>query len=304
MENLSFSASLKTELCKQKPTGCCRIALCYGLLLFSRSFNVSDISMRTTTRSVAEFYSSLLKICFGAHTVITETGNKKKTYIASVTGEADRNKIINYYDSGEKDWIMNPKFVKRTCCRWNFIRGAFLACGSVNDPQKSYRIEFAVKDHTLGFAFSAFMELCGHKPKTILRQNVSVLYFNDSTEIEELLGGMGASQYSLEIMEVKVVKDMRNRLNRQNNFETANISKTVNAAVAQNEAIEFLVKNNLLGLLPEELRTVAILRRYNPDASLSTLCKLLGDGISRSGVNHRLQRIVDAANEARLKNKM
>lgn len=301
MENLSFSANLKTELCKQKPTGCCRIALCYGLLLFSRSFNISDISMRTQVKAVAELYSSMIKLCFGAHTVITESGTEKINYIVSVTGEADRNRIINYYDSGEKDWIMNPKFLKRTCCRWAFIKGAFLACGSINDPENSYHLEFAVKDSTLGFAFAAFLELCGYKPKTSQRQSVSALYFNDSTAIEEILGGIGASQYSLELMEVKVVKDMRNRLNRQNNFETANISKTVNAAVAQNEAIDYLAKKNLLGLLPEELRMVALLRKDNPDASLSQLCKLLGDGISRSGVNHRLQRIVDAANEVKLK---
>ena len=252
-------------------------------------------------KSVAELYSSMIKLCFGAHTVIAESGTEKISYIVSVTGEADRNRIINYYDSGEKDWIINPKFLKHTCCRWAFIRGAFLACGSINDPEKSYHLEFAVKDPTLGFAFAAFLELCGHKPKTSQRQSVSALYFNDSTTMEELLGGIGASQYSLELMEVKVVKDMRNRLNRQNNFETANISKTVNAAVEQNEAIDYLIKNNLLGLLPEELRMVALLRKDNPDASLSQLCKLLGDGISRSGVNHRLQRIVDAANEAKLK---
>lgn len=303
MEDLTFSGSLKTELCKQKPTGCCRIALCYGLLLFSRSFNYLDISIRTSARAVAELYASLLKLCFGAHTVMTVSGDKRTSYTVSVTGEADRNRIINYYDSGEKDWIMNPKFLKRTCCRWAFIKGAFLACGSINDPENSYHLEFAVKDPTLGFAYSAFLELCGHKPKTSQRKNVSALYFNDSTAIEEILGGMGAAQYSLGLMEVKVVKDMRNRLNRQNNFETANISKTVNAAVAQNEAIAYLIKENLLGLLPEELRNVAVLRRDNPDASLARLCELLGGGISRSGLNHRLQRIVDAANEAKEKKK-
>lgn len=301
MEAPSFSKTLKIELCKQKPTGCCRIALCYGLLLFSRSFNVSDISIRTSVKAVAELYASLLKLCFDVHTVMSESGEKRTSYIVSVTGEADRSRIVNYYDSGEKDWIMNPKFVKRTCCRWAFIRGAFLACGSINDPEKSYHMEFAVKDPILAFAYAAFLELSARKPKTAQRQNVSALYYNDSTAIEELLGGMGAVQQSLGLMEVKVVKDMRNRFNRQNNFETANISKTVNAAVLQNEAIEYLINENLLGLLPEELRVSALLRYDNPDASLSKLCELLGGGISRSGLNHRLQRIVDAANEARAK---
>lgn len=301
MGELSFSATLKTEICKTKPTGCCRIAECYGLLLFGRSFCSYEIALRTTVKEVAEHYASLIKLCFGVHTVITENGDTRKSYLVSVPGEADRARIINYYDSGEQDWIMNPKFLKRTCCRWAFIRGAFLSCGSINDPEKSYHLEFAVKDSTLGFAFSAFLELCGHKPKHSQRNNITALYYNESTALEELLGGIGALRESLEIMEVKVVKDMRNRLNRQNNFETANISKTVNASVAQNEAIEYLIKENLLGMLPEELFEVALLRRDNPDASLSKLCELSGGGISRSGMNHRLQRIVDTANDARSK---
>lgn len=301
MEKLSFSATLKTDLSKVKPTGCCRIAECYGLLLFGRSFCSYEISLRTAVKEVAEHYASLVKLCFDVHTVVTESGDVKKSYLVSVPGEADRARIINYYDSGEQDWIMNPKFLKRNCCRWAFVKGAFLSCGSINDPEKSYHLEFAVKDPTLGFAFAAFLELCGHKPKHSQRASVTALYYNSSETVEELLGGMGALRESLEVMELKVVKSMRNRLNRRNNFETANISKTVNAAVEQTQAIEFLLKENLIGMLPEELSEVAFLRKENPDASLAKLCKLSGDSISRSGMNHRLQRIVAFANEEKLK---
>lgn len=304
MENTSFCQKLKAELCKTKPTGCCRIALCYGLLLFSRSFCKQEISIKTQSAEVAEMYASLVKLCFGAYTITTKTGNSKINYVVKVTGQADRDKIINYYDSGEADWIFNPKFVKRTCCRWAFIRGAFLACGSMNDPEKSYHLEFAIKDSTLAFAFSAFLELCNYKPSYSTRKSVTALFFNGSTAIEEILGVMGASGYSLELMEVKVVKDMRNKLNRQNNFETANISKTVNAAVIQNEAITFLEDSNLLGLLPEELYEIAILRKNNPDASLGKLCELCGGSISRSGINHRLQRIINFAKDQKEKIKL
>ncbi len=300
MAEPSFSLKLKSELCKSKPTGCCRIAECYGLLLFSRSFCKSDISMNTKSRETADIYASLLKLCFGAHTVITEN-EKGTSFTVTVTGEADRNRIVNYYDSGEADWIMNPKFLKRTCCRWAFIRGAFLACGSMNDPEKGYHIEFAVKDPTLAFAFSAFLELFGHKPRYSTRKNVTAVYYGDSTSIEEIIGGMGATQFALQLMEVKVIRDMRNKLNRKNNFETSNIDKTVGAAVKQNEAIKFLEDNNLLGMLPPELYDVAIARRDNPDASLSGLCDIVGGGISRSGLNHRLQRIIIAADDARSK---
>ena len=297
MENISFSRKLKAELCKIKPTGCCRIAEVYGLLLFSRSFCRTDISIRTKSKETAELYMSLIKLCFDVHTVLTEGNGKTPEYIVKVPGEADRNKIVNYYDSGEADWIFNPKFVKRTCCRWAFLRGAFLACGSMNNPEKDYHLEFAVKDSVLAFASSAFFELCGYRPKSSGRKSVTALYYNDSTAIEEILSGIGAPQYSLELMEVKVVRDMRNSINRKNNFETANITKTVNAAVKQNEAVTYLSKKRLLNLLPDELYEVAVLRKENPDASLSALCELLGGKISRSGMNHRLQRIIAFADE-------
>ncbi len=296
MPKISFSSQLKTELCKIKPTGCCRLAETYGLLLFGRSFCKEDISIRTANADTAEMYSSLLKVCFSVHTV-TEVANGWHT--VSVPGEGDRERIINHFTGGESDWIFNPKHVKRTCCRQAFIRGAFLSSGSMNDPEKSYHLEFAVKDPTLSFAFAAFLELCGYKPKTSTRKSVTALYYNNSTVIEDLLGTMGAMNVTLELMETKVVKDMRNKLNRVTNFETSNITKTVNAAVAQNEAIRFLESNNLLGLLPEELYEVAILRKNNPDASLSDLCSLCNGAISRSGMNHRLKKIIDIAEDKR-----
>ncbi len=290
MGKVSFSSKMKTDLCKIKPTGCCRYAEIYGLLLFGRSFCKEDISIFTKSRDTAELYSSLLKVCFSVHTAVEEL---QGGFVVSVPGEADRIRIVNYYSSGENDWIFNPKHVKRSCCRWAFIRGAFLSAGSINNPEKSYHLEFAVKDPTLSFAFAAFLELCGYKPHTSTRTSVTALYYNNSTAIEEMLGSMGAMSQSLEIMETKIVRDMRNKLNRQNNFETSNISKTVNAAIEQTNAINYLQKNNLLGLLSEELLEVALLRRDNPEASLSELCNLCGGKISRSGLNHRLKRIIE-----------
>lgn len=301
MTGSSFSLNLKTELCKVNSTGCCRTAECYGLLLFSRSFCTSDISMRTKSREAAEAYASLIKLCFGAHTVTTENENGSY-FTVTVMGEADRKRIINFYDSGEADWIMNPRFMKRICCRWAFLRGAFLACGSMNDPEKGYHLEFAVKDPTLAFAFSAFLELFGHKPKFSTRKNVTAVYYGDNNSIEEILGGMGASVYTLELIETTVVKDMRNALNRKNNFETSNISKTVSAAVRQNEAIAYLEENCFISMLPDELYEVAVARRDNPDASLSSLCDIVGGNISRSGINHRLQRIIEFAEKKKADN--
>ncbi len=302
MKQVSFSSKLKTDLCKIKPTGCCRLAQMYGLLLFGRSFCREDISIRTANADTAELYSSLLKICFSVHTLLEENNG---WFVVSVPGEADRIKIVNHYSGTETDWIFNPKHVKQTCCRWAFIRGAFLACGSMNDPEKSYHLEFAVKDPTLSFAYAAFLELCGYKIKSSTRKNVTALYYNDSTVIEEFLGTMGAMGVTLELMETKIVKDMRNKLNRTTNFETANITKTVNAAMEQTKAIAFLDENNLLGLLPPELYEVAVLRRDNPDASLSEISAMCTGNISRSGINHRLKKIIEISldEQQKLKNK-
>ena len=258
MNNASYCQKLKAELCRQKPTGCCRTAECYGLLLFGRSFNRQSVGICTKSRDTAELYASLLKICFGVHALNSGT-------TVDVPGEADRSRIVNFYEAKESDWILNPNFVKRTCCRRAFIRGAFLACG--------------------------------HKPRRSQRSGVTALYYNDSSVIEELLGNIGAEGYSLELMEVKVVKDMRNKLNRQNNFDTANISKTVDAALAQTDAIKHLENTGKLYLLPPELIEAADLRRQNPEASLTELCRLSGGKISRSGMNHRLKKIIDAARE-------
>ena len=267
MNNASYCQELKAELCRQKPTGCCRTAECYGLLLFGRSFNRQSVGICTKSRDTAELYASLLKICFGVHALNSGT-------TVDVPGEADRSRIVNFYEAKESDWILNP-----------------------NDPKVSYHLEFAVKDPTLAFAFSAFLELCGHKPRRSQRSGVTALYYNDSSVIEELLGNIGAEGYSLELMEVKVVKDMRNKLNRQNNFDTANISKTVDAALAQTDAIKHLENTGKLYLLPPELIEAADLRRQNPEASLTELCRLSGGKISRSGMNHRLKKIIDAARE-------
>ncbi len=294
----SFSLKLKNDLCKIKPTGCCRLALMYGLLLFGRSFCKEDISIRTKSRDTAELYRSLLHLCFSVRASVLESNGY---FTVAVPGEADRVRIVNHYSAGENDWIFNPKHIKRTCCRWAFIRGAFLSSGSMNDPEKGYHLEFAVKDPTLSFAFAAFLELCGYKPHTSTRRSVTALYYNESEVLEELLSAMGASSISLELMETKVVKVMRNKLNRLNNFETSNIAKTVDAALQQTKAIEFLEENSLLGLLPEELYEVAILRRDNPQDSLSELVNICQGSISRSGLNHRLKKIIEFADNWRQK---
>ena len=132
-------------------------------------------------------------------------------------------------------------------------------------------------------------------PKMAERDGVYYVYYKHSEAVEDMLTLVGAANAALEVMEIKVEKDMRNKLNRVNNFENANLAKTVNAAVDQTEAIKKIIAAGKLDSLSEALRETAILRKENPDSSLSQLCKI--SGCSRSGLNHRLKRLIEIANE-------
>ena len=135
------------------------------------------------------------------------------------------------------------------------------------------------------------------------RGNHKIVYFKDSDQIEALLTIIKASHYTLELMSIKIYKDIRNKVNRKNNCETANISKTVTASVEQTMAIEYLEDTGLLYMLPEELVSAAMLRKINPSSSLNELCKRSSDPITRSGLNHRLQKLVAIAKAEQEKNK-
>ena len=182
-----------------------------------------------------------------------------------------------------------------------FLSGAFLACGAVSDPEKGYRVEFATQHQPLADDLAALLAEVLAPPKRTVRRNDYLLYYKESENIEDLLTYLGAPKSSLELMEVKIVKELRNRVNRATNCETANISKTVNAALAQIEDIRLIEASGGVGALDEELRELARLRLQNPDMSLRELGQALTSPISRSGVNHRLRRISEYAAELRKK---
>ena len=182
-----------------------------------------------------------------------------------------------------------------------FLSGAFLACGAVSDPEKGYRVEFATQHQPLADDLAALLAEYLAPPKRTVRRNDYLLYYKESENIEDLLTYLGAPKSSLELMEVKIVKELRNRVNRATNCETANISKTVNAALSQIEDIRLIEASGGIGSLDEELRELARLRLQNPDMSLRELGQALTSPISRSGVNHRLRRISEYAAELRRK---
>lgn len=180
-----------------------------------------------------------------------------------------------------------------------FLRGAFIACGIVADPNKEYHLEFSVGSKEKTNALCRLMNESGMNVKSSTRKGKGILYTKDSEDISDILTFIGAMISSMEIMNAKIYKDLRNNVNRKVNCESANIEKTVAASRKQLEDIEYIEQTVGLGVLPEELRPLAEIRRDNIELSLSEIGKMLD--ISRSGVYHRIKRISEIAD--RLKNK-
>lgn len=191
--------------------------------------------------------------------------------------------------------------VKCENCAGALIRGLFISVGMMSDPETGYRLEFPLPSEDLADEVGALLSGVGLEPKRTSRRGRTVLYYKESSSIEDMLGIIGAKKAAFELMNIKIERELRNNANRQTNCDAANILKTVSAAEQQLDAIEYLRKNGLFDMLPEDFRRTALLRLENSDASLSALVKLHGEHISRSGVNHRLARIISIAAEEREK---
>ncbi len=290
---MSFCKDVKNELINIRPSLCCKPSYIYGFMLFGRSFGIKKISLQTNNENVAKEYADIVKHTYKAQVDITVGGSVRPTYKAEVKSEADRLKILAMIDFGISETVIDRSLFVRDCCLPQFIRGAFLACGNINDPEKEYRAEFSVKNETLADDFNSLLEGLGIIMKKTSRGKATVLYTKDSSMIEDLLTVMGDTARTLDVMDTKIIKSVKNNINRARNCDNANISKTVEASIRQRTAIEFFEKTDRLYSLPQELLEVALLRRDNPEATLKELCKISPTPISLSGMNHRLKRIIE-----------
>ncbi|ADU26884.1 protein of unknown function DUF199 [Ethanoligenens harbinense YUAN-3] len=300
-KRLSYAHDVKMELCDQVPqdeNG--RRAQAYGLLLFGRHFGPKGISLRTEHACVAKCCASLLGALFSVHPVqqmrARADGRAYMELSVQPPAKAVEMFVSFGYDVHTVSLRINRANIETEENVRDFLRGAFLSCGSVVDPEKDYHLEFVTSHLNLGKDLTCLLEEQGFEPKNIWRGGKFIVYFKDSGQIEDILTYMGAVRQSLELMNIKVYKDLRNKANRVTNCETANIDKTVNAAAAQVAAIKKLMETHGYEQLPEELREMARLRLAHPDMSLRELGTLLEQPLSRSGVNHRLRKIVEFAN--------
>ncbi len=290
---MSFCSDVKDELLGLRLSGCCKSAYSYGFMLFGRSFSIKRICIQTGSEAVAIGYCDAVFKSFGIHPEITVGGSKRPTYIAEVKSEGDRLKILAENDFGMSETVIDESLFYRDCCFAAFIRGAFLACGNINDPQKEYRLEFNIKTEVLGLELQARLSQGGINLKSTKSGKGLKLYTKDSAVIEDLLTLMGDSKHTLSIMDTKIMKSVKNNINRARNCDSANISKTVEASIKQRTAIEFLQKQDRLESLPQELLSAANLRLLNPDATLKELCKISSEALTPSGLNHRFEKIIE-----------
>lgn len=296
---MSFSSDVKKELVEiQIENNCCKKSLLYGMALFSKSFSFREVVFQSKSRATAELYCSLLKELCSIKAVI-KASPSGKIYTASVKNAENVARIMSYFAHDKAETSLRINFSNFDCeeCQSAFLRGAFLACGAVSSPEKDYHLEFSVPYMNLSKSLVTCLQEKELAPKVTHRKGYNIIYFKDSEEIEDCLYIMGAGKSMFDMMNVKIVKEIRNTANRKANCDAANIEKTVAAASPQIAAIMKIEREKGLDSLSEPLRQMAEIRMENPDLSLNELAKMFDPPISRSGVNHRLSRLVKIAEE-------
>ena len=295
---MSFSTDVKEELLALTLVpACCRHAEAYGMLLFGRSFSTSSVSFAAENRDVAAKYAETVRSITGVSPEITDDGAKIAQ--VAVRTSAERRTILAAFGHGTGDLTLRINRANLTddCCFAAFVRGVFLSCGTISSPEKNYHLEFIVPFLKLSNDLFAFLQELGFRPKHIMRKGSHVIYFKESESIEDMLTLMGATNSTLRLINVKISKDVRNHVNRRVNFETANIDRSVHAGSVQIEAIRKIQREQGLDSLSDALREIAELRLDNPEASLFELEEMLDGRLSRSGINHRLKRLVEIAQQ-------
>lgn len=301
---ISFSGAAKAELCRCFPQRhCCDLAECFGVLLFCNSFGIRGIRIITESREFAQLLPKLFKKAFDLAFDILPDDALSGKQVFQMTDPEKLSKIMFAYGFDPKDTLslhLNLPIVEAECCRVAFLRGAFLAGGSVTDPEKGYHLELTTTHQSVARQTYALMEeMLGFYPKTAERAGGRVLYLKQSDRISDCLTKMGAPVAAMGIMEAKLEKEMNNKVNRRCNCDDANTSKVVEAAQEQLAAIRILTNAGLMEQLPDKLHSAAVARMENPEASLTELAAMMDPPISKPAMNHRLKKLIQTAKEAK-----
>ena len=299
---VSFSGNVKAEICRSFPSKhCCALAECFGVLLFCNSFSYDGIRIITESKEFAQLLPKLFKRAFSLSfdQLPDMQYNGKMTF--QITQTQKLLAIMNAYGFDPADTLslhINLPVCEDECCKTAFLRGAFLAGGSVTDPAKAYHLEFATNHRSVAReAYTFIHEVLGFYPKNAQRAGGQVLYLKNSELISDSLTFLGAPISAMGIMEARLEKELNNKVNRRCNCDEANTSKVVEAAQEQLSAIRILRNNGVVEKLPPKLMQALVAREENPEASLTELASMMQPPISKPAMNHRLQKLVQMSKE-------
>lgn len=299
---MSFSQDVKNEIVQKKITReCCALAASYGIACFGRYFDSKGLVLHTELLGVAQYAKRLFGIC-GVHgAIITKERPSGPLYEFKVDDPQEVDKMLKLFHCEEEQVSrhIDPRLIRCGHCFSAFVASAFLCCGTMTDPSKEYNLEFLCPRYNLAKDLEGILAEHEFTPRRTVRKGVNVIYVKASEQVADLLTFMGAGGAAMQIMDHKMFKELRNKTNRLNNCEMANIDKVVTANVAARKAIEYLQEKGDFDALSAPLRQAAQLRLDWPDLSLAQLVQKSPEPISKSGLSHRLKKLEQLADELR-----
>lgn len=309
-DDMSFSGKVKEELLSvvgsARHCQLAELAAVFGLCGYVRDGGSSRpiIGISTENKTISIKCFTLLRKTFNIYASVSvkKHGRQSRTLIYEVRVEnSEKAKEIlmalKLYDEEAQTCksVVNPVLLKKDCCRRAYLRGVYLAIGSMSNPEKSYHLEFVCDKKEQALYLIEVLKDFGIEAKEVLRKKYYVVYLKDGEAIVDLLNIMGAHVALMELENMRIYKEMRNSINRRVNCEAANITKTVNAAARQVEDILYIREHMGLQKLPDNLQEIARLRLENPEATLKELSEMLDPPVGKSGVNHRLRKLSELA---------
>lgn len=298
---MSFSQEVKSELCRADYARYGdALALAYGVLLYSNTFSRDGIKIVTGSEEFAALVPKLFKKTFSMEFDAVSPPKKGGKRILEITDREKMHRILDAFGY-EPDALVahhiNLGLLEDDSTRECFVRGAFLAGGSVTSPEKHYHLEFVCDHYYVSREITALFIDMGFEPGTVTRSGHYITYFKNSAVIEDILTTIGAPISAMSIMNAKIEKDMMNAVNRKVNCDTANVLKTVLASEEQINAIRRLRDSGVFDTLPEKLKEAARLREENPELSLTDLAAAAEPPLTKSGLNHRMRKLMSLAEE-------
>ena len=299
---LSFSAGAKAEICRILPNReCCALAECFGILLYCNSFGQDGIRIITESREFGLILPKLFKKAFNITFDNFPSLESPGKLVFQITDPEKISGIMESFGFSFQDTLalhVNLPVVEDDCCKAAFLRGAFLAGGSVTDPEKGYHMELATTHQSVARqTYTLIQEITGIEAKAAKRGGGQVLYLKNSDQVADFLAFLGASVAAMGIMEARLEKELNNKVNRRCNCDDANTSKVVEAAQEQITAIRALEERGLLENLPAKLKQAADARLQHPSSSLTELAAMMDPPITKPAMNHRLKKLMELAKE-------